>query len=49
MHRPPVDPIGLQLIGSAEIVSRALDEALAVEWGSLSMWRVKAITKTDQT
>lgn len=40
MQRPPTDPIGLQLIGVAQSLSDALDDALTLEGGSLSTWRV---------
>lgn len=38
--RPPGDPIGLTLTGTARAVSRAFDEALAAADGSLPTWLI---------
>jgi MarR family transcriptional regulator for hemolysin len=40
MTRPFREPVGLQLSRTAKIVSRAFEEALAMEGGSLSTWLV---------
>ena len=38
--RTPTEPIGLQVINTAQLVSSALDGALTSAGGSLGMWRV---------
>jgi MarR family transcriptional regulator, transcriptional regulator for hemolysin len=47
VHRPPTEPIGLQIIGGAQLLSRALDDALTLAGGSLPMWRV-LVSQKDQ-
>jgi MarR family transcriptional regulator for hemolysin len=39
MHTP-IEPIGLQVINTAQLVSSALDSALTSAGGSLGMWRM---------
>ncbi len=47
MPAPAVTPIGLQLARSARSVSRAFDEALAAEGGSLPVWLVLLSLRTQ--
>jgi MarR family transcriptional regulator, transcriptional regulator for hemolysin len=49
MHTPPAEPIGLQVINAARLVSDALDVALTAAGGSLGMWRILvAVSGTEQ-
>lgn len=40
MHAHLPEPVGLQVIGAAQLLSRALDDALTAAGGSLAMWLV---------
>lgn len=40
MHTPPAEPIGLQIINAAQLVSDALDVTLTAAGVSLGMWRI---------
>jgi MarR family transcriptional regulator for hemolysin len=40
MHAPTTEPIGLQLLGTAQMIGRAFDDALSAAGGSLTMWLV---------
>jgi len=44
MHTPPAEPIGLQVINTAQLVSSALDVALKAAGGSLGMWLILVAT-----
>ena len=46
MPRPAVPPIGLTLASSAKAISRAFDDAMAAEGGTMSVWLVLMALKT---
>lgn len=47
MSRPATTPIGLSLARTAKAVSRAFDDALAAEGGSLPNWLIMISLKTQ--
>jgi MarR family transcriptional regulator, transcriptional regulator for hemolysin len=47
-RRPPSEPIGLQLARVAKSASRAFDDALAAEDGSLPTWLILLALKTGR-
>lgn len=40
MHGPAQEPLGLQLVGTVQLIGSALDEALTAAGGSLRTWMV---------
>ena len=46
MTRPDVPPIGQRLSGTAKVVSRAFDDALAAEGGSVPVWLILITLKS---
>ncbi len=45
MHRPPTEPLGLQLLDTAQLVSRAFDAVLGEVGGSMAIWLVMVSLK----
>ena len=47
-HRPPLAPIGLHVTRVAKTLSRAFDDALAAEGGSVPTWLILLSLKTGR-
>jgi MarR family transcriptional regulator for hemolysin len=45
VHVPPTEPLGLQLIDTASLISRAFEDALSAAGGSMPMWLVMVSLK----
>jgi MarR family transcriptional regulator for hemolysin len=45
MHAPPTEPLGLQLIDTAQLISRAFEDVLSAAGGSMPMWLVMVSLK----